>query len=271
MGTAADRVTRYLCTQRDAVRAAAPLVPEGAPDSVHRLRVAVRRLRATLRTFRPLLAAPAGLADELRAFAGELADLRDHEVLADVLAAALAAEPADLLPPDVRTRIDTTLARGTAEGRGRAVAALTDPAYARLVDRLDTFVADPWSGTPHDDAVAHRVDRAIAALDRRLRRGTDDEALHRARKGTKRARYAVEATAGDPALLRRLAAIQDVLGDQHDTVVARELLRRLAADADAAGESSFGYGVLYAAQRSRSAALVGRLAELTRAVRAAAR
>lgn len=263
MGTAADRVTRYLRSQRDAVRAQAPLVPAGEPESVHRLRVALRRMRATMRTFRPLLAPPDGLADELRACAGELGELRDHEVLTEVLAAARAAEPPGLLSATASARIDTALAAGIVRGRARAVAVLTDPAYARLADRIDAFVDDPWCATPADAAVRERVATALTTLDRRLRGATDDETLHRARRSAKRARYALEATGGSAAVIRRLTAIQDVLGAQHDTVLARALLRELAEAADATGESSFGFGVLYAAQRARSAALVARLPRLT--------
>lgn len=264
----ADRVTRYLCAQRDALHAQAPLVPAGEPEAVHRLRVAVRRLRSTIRTFRPLLVAPDGLGDELRTFAAELAELRDHEVLAEVLATSRAAEPPGLLPAATSARIDTTLAAALVRGRARAAAALADPAYARLAGRVDAFVADPWAGTPTDTAVCERVAAALAAFDRRLRGATDDEALHRARRSAKRARYALEATGGSPAAVRGLTAIQDVLGEQHDTVLARALLRELAAAADAAGESSFGYGVLYAAQRARSASLVTRLPDLTARLRA---
>ena len=53
---------------------------------------------------------------------------------------------------------------------------------------------------------------------------------------------------GAPA--RALAAtakeVQTVLGDHHDTIVAAEHVRELAAAADAAGRSSFTLGVLHA-------------------------
>ncbi|WP_188300495.1 CHAD domain-containing protein, partial [Streptomyces sp. CBMA156] len=66
----------------DAVRA-------DEPDAVHRMRVACRRLRSALRTFRRLFTAGAtdDLAAELRWLATALGGARDREVLAARLAA----------------------------------------------------------------------------------------------------------------------------------------------------------------------------------------
>ncbi len=60
----------------------------------------------------------------------------------------------------------------------------------------------------------------------------DDEALHRVRIGVKRVRYAAELAApavGQRAKLaaRRLADVQDVLGEHNDACVAEARLRRL--------------------------------------------
>ncbi len=77
-----------------------------------------------------------------------------------------------------------------------------------------------------------------------------DGALHRARKAAKRARYAAEATttvAGPEArrFAKRMQQVQSVLGDHQDTVIARELERRLGVEAHLAGENAFSYGLLY--------------------------
>jgi CHAD domain-containing protein len=67
-----------------------------------------------------------------------------------------------------------------------------------------------------------------------------DAAIHDARKATKRARYATEAAL--PALgkkarrqARRAKEQQQLLGDHHDSVVARTALLDLAKKARAAG------------------------------------
>ena len=66
-----------------ALKSADPLVRRDQPDSVHQMRVAARRLRATLRSFRPILdaSATAHLRDELRWLGQVLGAARDGEVL----------------------------------------------------------------------------------------------------------------------------------------------------------------------------------------------
>jgi CHAD domain-containing protein len=111
--------------------------------------------------------------------------------------------------------------------------------------------------------LAERVGTAMAAPPGRER----DTGLHEARKAAKRARYSAEAAEpvlGKPAARFRaeMRAIQDLLGEHQDSVVARTTLRRLAAEADAAGEPSFSYGVLYQVERARAAAVEQELPEL---------
>jgi hypothetical protein len=77
-----------------------------------------------------------------------------------------------------------------------------------------------------------------------------DVALHRARKSARRARYAAEAVApaaGKPArkFAGQMKRIQSVIGDHHDTVVARQEARDLGIGAYLAGENAFSYGLLY--------------------------
>lgn len=67
-----------------------------------------------------------------------------------------------------------------------------------------------------------------------------DLALHEARKAAKRTRYAAEAARpalGRPArtFAKRVKAVQKILGDHQDSVVARDALRTLAARAHGAG------------------------------------
>ena len=78
------------------------------------------------------------------------------------------------------------------------------------------------------------------------------------RKAAKRARYAAEAAV--PAIgeaARRQAArareLQQLLGDHHDSVVARAVLLDLAAQARAAGQDTFSYGLMYQGQACQAA------------------
>ena len=91
------------------------------------------------------------------------------------------------------------------------------------------------------------------------KRGTaaSDEALHEARKAAKRLRYAAEAAAviddKHAGLLEQAAHnIQKVLGRHQDSVVARDVLRRLAAEAFLQGENSFTYGRLHALEQNQA-------------------
>jgi CHAD domain-containing protein len=85
-----------------------------------------------------------------------------------------------------------------------------------------------------------------------------DALLHEVRKAAKRVRYAAESArpvVGSAArdLAEAMADVQEVLGAHNDSVVIRPLLRRLAAEADAAGDSAFTFGRLHALEEWRAA------------------
>ncbi|CAM5669143.1 CHAD domain-containing protein OS=Streptomyces microflavus OX=1919 GN=Smic_24080 PE=4 SV=1 [Streptomyces microflavus] len=91
--------------------------------------------------------------------------------------------------------------------------------------------------------------------------------MHEARKAAKRARYAGEAaqpTLGKPAkrFAKRVKAVQTVLGDHQDSVVARDALRTLAIEAHAAGETTFTWGLLYGHEEATAAARERELPEV---------
>ncbi len=80
-----------------------------------------------------------------------------------------------------------------------------------------------------------------------------DTALHEARKAAKQARYAAEAAvpvggSGATALAAAMEDLQELLGEQHDSVVTRQLLRTTGMQAHAAGENAVTYGVLHGAE-----------------------
>ena len=91
-----------------------------------------------------------------------------------------------------------------------------------------------------------------------------DAALHDMRKAAKRARYVIEAAEpvlGNKArkLRKRIKKVQSLLGDHHDTVVARPVLRDLAAHAQVEGANGFTFGVLHATEHATARALEARL------------
>ena len=60
-------------------------------------------------------------------------------------------------------------------------------------------------------------------------------------------------------LRKRVKAVQSLLGDHHDTVVARAVLRELGGQAQVDGANGFTFGVLYAEERAAARALEARL------------
>lgn len=277
--SSAGSVRDYLLSHRDAMQRCEPLVRADEPDSVHRMRVAGRRLRATLRTFRPLLTDRGeALRAELTWLAAVLGEVRDIEVTAAAIDHALAVEPSGLVIGPVREAIAADLAAAAGPARDRLLAALDDDRYRQLRAGLDAFLprpfrppARPGDSALSDPTVRRLARRAVRRADRLLgeARGPDgtrdrDDRLHEARKAVKRARYAAEAiaaAAGRPAdrLARRLTDLQDLLGAQHDTVTSRERLLRWAGLARAAGDDTFTYGVLHARQQALSDRLEGQL------------
>jgi CHAD domain-containing protein len=250
-------VLGYASEQRDAIVANDPGVRRGDAEAVHRMRVATRRLRSTLRTFKGQWAPEqAGFVSaELKWLADLLGGVRDGQVLTARLTAA--ANEAGSEVTGVATRLAAHLGAQVEAGRAALGVALDGTRYLRLLDELDALAdTDRRPGRPK--RVRGRARKSLAKADALLavvRPGAGrDEQLHDARKAYKRARYAVEVfvpTVGGPAkrLTKRLTDLQDVLGTHQDTVVARELLKDLAGRAHADGENGFGYGVLYARQQ----------------------
>ncbi|MEU6775694.1 CYTH and CHAD domain-containing protein [Streptomyces sp. NPDC046759] len=269
--TAGDHVLAYLRAQRDALVELDPAVRRDVPDSVHRMRVATRRARSTLRTFRSVLdrtvTDPVGA--ELKWLAGELGTDRDQEVMAERLTAALDALPPDLVAGPVPAR----LAAWADARRGGAHAHLTgvldSRRYLTLLDTLDTLLADPplrkAAGKRPGKVLAKAVDKDLATLSALVEHALGappgqerDVAVHEARKKAKRTRYAAEAATpalGKPAraLTRAMKALTTLLGEHQDSVMTRLTLRELSAVAHAAGESTFTYGVLYGREEARAA------------------
>ncbi|MGK5631403.1 CHAD domain-containing protein [Streptomyces sp. URMC 123] len=269
--TAADEILAYARAQVAAVIELDPAVRRDQPDAVHRMRVATRRLRSAFATHRKVLdrAATDPLRAELKWLAGELGVDRDHEVLTERLTARVDALPDTLLLGPVRARLRAWATAGRMSARERTLAALDSDRYLALLTALDAVLADPplrpaaqqpaaavlLRAVRKDyERLAARVERALA-----LPPGPErDRALHEARKAAKRARYAAEAARpalGKPAkrFARRVKAVQQVLGDHQDAVVARGTLRDLAIKAHGAGETAFTWGLLHGQEEARAA------------------
>ncbi|WP_406096982.1 CHAD domain-containing protein [Streptomyces sp. NBC_01013] len=271
--TAGDHVLAYVQHQITAIVALDPAVRRGLPDSVHRMRVATRRLRSALRSYRKVLdrTVTDPVCAELKWLAAELGVDRDQEVLdARLLTRIEGLAPTLVLGP-VRARLRMWSTARRSGSRRRTVEVLDGTRYLALLEKLHALLADPplrpAAAGPPGKALARAAHKDHARLATRLAHAREhppgpdhDLALHNARKAAKRARYSAEAARpalGKPARksVKRLKAVQSLLGDHQDSVVAREALRTLAVQAHAAGESSFTWGLLYGQEEAAAAAL----------------
>ncbi|MEU4996336.1 CYTH and CHAD domain-containing protein [Streptomyces sp. NPDC021622] len=269
--TAGDHVLAYLRAQRDALVALDPAVRRDLPDSVHQMRVATRRMRSAFRSYGKIVdrTVTDPIGDELKWLAGELGVDRDQEVLTERFTARIGALPRTLLLGPVRGRLRIWTAARSSGSRRRTVAVLDGKRYLALLESVDALLADPplrkaAAASPADalpKAVLKDYDRLAARIEHALALPPGEErdlAMHEARKAAKRARYAGEAARpalGKPAkrFAKRMKAVQSVLGDHQDSVVAREALRNLAIQAHAAGETAFTWGLLYGQEEATAA------------------
>jgi CHAD domain-containing protein len=229
------------------------------PEAVHGARVAVRRLRSDLRSFRSVLdpSWSKPLRDELGWLGSSLGEVRDLEVLGD----RLEGRVTDLRPEDkaVGEHLVARVRAARSAARERLLADLRSDRYTALLDRLVEGSQAPAVLPDAADRTATSVLVPLMAgpwkhLERACTRIDDDapdELLHAARIRAKRARYAADALAplvGASArrFARAAAGLQDVLGEHQDAVVAEAWLREAARSG--AG-TAFVAGLLTARER----------------------
>jgi len=230
--------------------------PAADPHDVHQARVATRRLRSDLKTFRAVLD-PVWVGHaraDLQWVGTILGAVRDTDVLA-----------AHLHPDALAGHLDpgeqdqgTVELRGVLGAQRRAAvdemtAMLDTDRYLDLLDRLEVASNHPpfWSrdgvaaDEPAADVLPGLVGSRWQALRKQVRRAgrePSDRQLHQIRIKAKQLRYAAEAAAptmGGAA--RRTAAgaedVQTVLGHHHDAVAAEAWLREQVGAGDADGHA----------------------------------
>lgn len=260
MSPAARAVQRYVSTQIDQI-VAGDIELRRDHDPIHDTRVAIRRLRSTLRVFGKLLdqrAAP-HLDDDLRWFAGLLGEVRDCQVQQRRMTAALDQLPDTLILGPVRARVRNDLQATELPARVRITEAMESPRYLAIMAALRTWrTAPPVAPETSTHKLVKRAQKVQRQADRRLTaalgdRGGDDAMLHRARKAAKRARYAAELckdVGASKRTVKHYKQFQSILGDHQDTVVASALLHRMAlASGTTAGENGFTFGLLFAREQ----------------------
>ena len=212
----------------------------GDAEGVHQMRIAIRRLRAALALFQPLLEphAAALFEDELRRVGRVFGEARDWDVFClQILPEVLVSEQdtgwRDLLLQPATAAREAAHEQFTAEIRS--------PAFTRLVLGLATWAEelrvphDPEPGRPIEDlgsALLDRMAAKVARRGRRIRHRSETE-LHALRKSLKKLRYGIDflrpvfRPAPLKSYLHDCKKLQQTLGDINDTVTATVLAERL--------------------------------------------
>ncbi len=266
---AADPVHRAVAQYVEELLVWDRAVRADACDSVHQMRVTIRKIRSLLKDSQDSfgLSDGASVLDELRELASVLGVARDAEVLGERYQRQLDGLDPELVRGTVRERLVDGAQRRYQAGLRRSLIAMRSKRYFRLLDALDAMVTEspvttlgqgPEPVTPVNiDSAYRRVRRAAKAAKAAAQGGQGsqgdqgydpsvhpDEALHRIRKCAKRLRYTAAATGANQVSLQA-KAIQTLLGDHQDSVVSRQHLIQQTEAAHAAGEDTFTYGLLY--------------------------
>ncbi|KGJ06683.1 hypothetical protein IT41_00455 [Paracoccus halophilus] len=246
-------------------------------EGVHQMRVALRRLRAAMRIFRPSIAAEhyAWITDEAKWLTGELTEAREWDVFSEEFLTPVAQRyDAD----QGFTELAEAVEQARRRGRQRARDAVADGRYTGFLLRLDAWLSSPARRAGATDEPPAHLDEPIgqhcAALlkkrDRQVRkRGRDiaslsDTELHELRLAVKKLRYAVGFFEGlfPPKQVKpyqtHLAGLQDALGHQNDVAVADTLLRGLAGETGGAPPPVWAYAAGQITGWYRHAAIAAR-------------
>ncbi|SFM95593.1 CHAD domain-containing protein [Pseudonocardia ammonioxydans] len=249
-------------------------------EELHQMRVAVRRMRAALKSARPLL--DRSWADRLRSDLGRLGralgPVRDLDVMID----RLRAEVASLPSPEQAAgeRLVAVLEADRVAARAAMLDELDSDRHAALRSTLIEAVSAPLPEAPDGaarPALIELVRAEAAKLTKAVHRAgpnPPDMTLHDLRIRTKRLRYTGELV--EPAMrdadgartteskrVRKMlvaaAGLQEVLGDHQDACVAEHRIRALLDELGAAPDAHevFVGGRLVERERARAEVLRG--------------
>ena len=208
-------------------------------ERIHQSRVAMRRIRSNLRTFR-LVVDPAwgtSLRAELAWYGNELGQSRDLDLLAGVIR----DKGPEVLEADELVRLLAVVDWHRGEVAEHIAADQAGPRRFRLTEQMMILWEGPAfttkGGAPGAEVLPVMLQRAwhdVRGAARKAKKEPSDIHLHRLRIRLKDLRYGCETLSlveGGAARKTAKAAerLQDKLGDLHDTVFSIEWLEDLAA------------------------------------------
>ena len=207
------------------------------PDGIHQVRAAARRLRTHIAHLDGIINDDwaRSTRKELQWLGRQLGAARDLDVMRDILSACAAS-----LPPAEVQQLEplfTTIAAQRQAAHRDLCKGFDSARYRKLVALLSRAVQEPPMADGSIDETAV-ITRAITQLAwsrlsdavEELGATPTDAALHHVRRRAKRARFAAELAipiVDGPArkLAKSLASVQNVLGVQHDAVVAHQWVK----------------------------------------------
>ncbi|NHZ78539.1 CHAD domain-containing protein [Massilia sp. CCM 8695] len=214
-------------------------------ESLHQMRVGLRRLRSALGMFDEVLSLPMALRQELDWLVSRLGPARDWDVLAgSTLPRITTALDADA----ALVRVQHAAADQAVALHAVAGAAVASERYQSLIGRLERWLDERgWRAMqlPADkvrlkmrigdfaSGILEKDQQRLLKRGRKLK-GADPEARHRLRIAAKKTRYAAEFFAAlypqktVRPYVKALASLQDELGLMNDASVADRLLRQLS-------------------------------------------
>ncbi len=210
-------------------------------ETLHRMRVAVRRLRAALRLFQRCLPGDStALRRELRWLGAELGAVRDTDVQLEQLEAWQEAAEADerVAFESLRPLLETD----RRDARARMLHALNSERYARLVVGMTDLVREGPTRAPVAALMPARETlpgllrpylRAVRKQGDAITADSPAGEYHALRIRGKRLRYALECVSDEygrvaKRLARALRCLQEGLGAHQDAAVAIKRLRMIA-------------------------------------------
>ncbi|WP_306397017.1 CHAD domain-containing protein [Telluria beijingensis] len=263
------------CVQQ--IEANVPGVLKQHVESLHQMRVGLRRLRALLAMFEDLAPPPVALHASIEWLSGELGPARDWDVLADSTLERVQG-------------FDSAALRQAAHERANAHHAhilnvLREPRYLELMAQLNEWLGErrwrPDATLAKDSPLAERAAKAALPLlrkaEKRLAKRIDGleegdaPGRHRVRIAAKKARYAAEFFR-DLLPARRvkryvghLEKLQDRLGLLNDLAVADHLLEELkGGSSQVSKQAAYVRGYVAASSEARVQGLSKALADVAR-------
>jgi len=196
-------------------------------ESLHQLRVALRRLRSLLRP------AKSRAAQSLRRELGGLADAtsvaRDWDTLLIHARKSLSEREFHRVQPLLQAR-----RRASHES---VIGMLRSSAWTDTLHRLEVWLEDERLASSDPALLDDRISRAKQTVKRareKAEAADDRKRWHKVRIAIKELRYVLESIPGSTprGTLKHCKRLQDALGEWHDSVVHLQLVRELAASLD---------------------------------------